>query len=207
VNHQIIPATGADAATLSEVIATAFHDLAPSGWLISDPTTRRQVFPGYFRILVEHALATGAVHTTPGRTAAALWLPVGTTSPAPPVDYPARLAAVTGPFHQRFMAFDAALDRHHPTGTAHHHLAILAVHPHHQNTGMGAALLNSYHRMLDTGRIPAYLEASSPRSLGLYRRHGYTLLPGTPFHLPGHGPPMWPLWRPPRPPAPGHRQG
>jgi GNAT superfamily N-acetyltransferase len=206
VNHQIVPATGADAATLSEVIAAAFHDLAPSRWLIADPTTRREVFPAYFRIFVDHALATGAVHTTPGRTAAALWLPAGTTSPAPPDGYPARLAAATGPFQQRFQAFDAELDRHHPTGTTHHHLAILAVHPGHQQHGSGTALLETCHRMLDTARIPAYLEASSLRSLALYRRHGYTPLPGAPFHLPGHGPPMWPMWRPSAaPPRPCRR--
>jgi hypothetical protein len=50
----------------------------------------------------------------------------------------------------------------------------------------------------DSGR-PAYLEASSPRARDLYLRHGYLPRPGTPFHLPDGGPPMWPMWREPRP--------
>jgi len=33
--------------------------------------------------------------------------------------------------------------------------------------------------------VPTYLDASSPRARDLYQRHGYTLLPGGPFRLPG----------------------
>jgi hypothetical protein len=33
------------------------------------------------------------------------------------------------PWTERFLAFDEALDRHHPAGLPHHHLAILAVRP------------------------------------------------------------------------------
>jgi GNAT superfamily N-acetyltransferase len=164
---------------------------------VADPRpARRRVFPGYFRVLVGHALAHGQVYTTPARTAAALWLPVGPDGPAQPGGHPAALAAATGPWAGRFQAFDAELDRH-PTGTAHGHLAILAVHPGHQNRGIGTALLRAHHATLDGQRMHAYLEASSPRNRALYQRHGYTLRPGGPFHLPGGGPAMWPMWRAP----------
>ena len=81
----VVRADAADLDILSQVIADAFHDLAPSRWLIPDPAARREIFPGYFRILIEHAMANGVVHTTPDRTAAALWIPVrrGRASPAP----------------------------------------------------------------------------------------------------------------------------
>ena len=65
----VITAGPADADTLSDLIAEAFFHLPPSRWLIGDPAARRAVLPSYFRIYVEHALATGIVHTTPGRTA------------------------------------------------------------------------------------------------------------------------------------------
>ena len=94
---------------LAEVIAEAFFDLPPSRWLIPDPAARREIFPGYFRLLVREALAAGVVHTTPGRDAAALWLPAGPPPAPPPDGYTARLAAVTGPWTGRFPAFDAAL--------------------------------------------------------------------------------------------------
>ncbi len=105
-----------DLDVLSQVIADAFFDLAPSRWLIDDPDARRQIFPGYFRTYVEHALATGMACTTPGRAAAALWLPAGEEPPSSPDGHDARLAAVTGRWAERFRAFDAALEDHHPAG-------------------------------------------------------------------------------------------
>ena len=60
----VVRAGEADLDVLSQVIADAFHDLAPSRWLIPDPGARREIFPGYFRLYLEHALASGTVHTT-----------------------------------------------------------------------------------------------------------------------------------------------
>jgi len=197
-DQAVIRAGAADLDVLSQVIADAFQDLAPSRWLIGDPAARRQVFPGYFRLYAEHALARGVVHTTPGRTAVALWIPAGDEAAGPPDGYDARLAAVTGPWASRFRIFDAVLDRHHPAGTGHWHLAILAVRPDRQGQGTGGALLAAGHAVLDqVPGTPAYLEASSPRALDLYLARGYALLPGAPFHLPGDGPPLWPMWRQP----------
>jgi GNAT superfamily N-acetyltransferase len=190
----VIQAGPADAAVLSLVIADAFHDLPPAHWLIADPRARRKIFPAYFRIFVDHAMAAGIVHTTTDRTGAALWLPVSTDGPGRPGDdYDDRLAEVTGPWTGRFQAFDAELDRHHPTGTAHHHLAMLAVHPDKQGQGIGTALLRAHHATLDQTGTAAYLEASGSRNRALYLRHGYAT-PG-PFHLPDGGPSMWPMTR------------
>jgi GNAT superfamily N-acetyltransferase len=192
---QVVTATKADTDTLSQVIADAFHDLPQSQWLIPDPDARREILPGYFRILVEHALATGTVHTTPDRSAAALWIPISADGATQPPGYAARLAAVTGPWASRFTAFDATLERHHPANFAHHHLAILAVHPTRQGQGTGSALLRAYHQVLDQGlNLPAYLEAAEWRTRQLYRRHGY--LPSGLFYLPEGGPPFFPMARP-----------
>jgi len=196
---RIVTATPQDIDVLSEVIAEAFLNLPPSRWLIEDPATRRHIFPSYFRLHVEHALTAGIVHTTPGRTAAALWLPTGTAPAGPPPGYDEQLAAVTGRHCGRFAAFDAALDRHHPAGTAHHHLALLAVHPRCQHQGTGSLLLAAHHATLDHDGIPAYLEAASVRTRRLYQCHGYHPSPAGPIRLPDGGPFMWPMWRPPHP--------
>jgi hypothetical protein len=63
----IVTATEADLDALAEVVAAAFFDLPPSRWLIRDDTARRQVFPGYFRIYLDYALAAGTITTTPDR--------------------------------------------------------------------------------------------------------------------------------------------
>ena len=135
------------------------------------------------------------MHTTADRSAVALWLPISADGPIQSDDYAARLAEVTGPWAGRFTAFDATLERNHPASFAHHHLAILAVHPIRQGQGTGSALLRAYHQVLDQGlNLPAYLEAAQWRTRQLYRRHGY--LPSGLFYLPDGGPPMFPMARP-----------
>lgn len=195
--HQIVTAGPADTAALSQVIADAFHDLPQSQWLVPDPDARQRILPGYFQLLTEQAMDTGTVHTTTDRVAAALWIPVSPKGASQPDDYPARLAARTGQWADRFATFDAVLDRHHPRGAAYHYLAILAVHPDRQGEGIGSALLRAYHDILDSEPDAlAYLEAAGMRSRQLYRRHGY--LPSGAFYLPGDGPGMWPMVKPPR---------
>lgn len=192
-----------DAQELADVIALAFHDLPPSTWLIPDSDARREVFPGYFRIYVDQAFEGGTVYSTPERTAVALWLPNGTSHDEPPAGYDARLASATGGWVDRFRAFDAQLDKHHPSGERHDHLAILAVHPTLQGRGLGTALLDAHHRTLASGAEPvaAYLEAANLDARRLYARHGYQDLPqiipfpdGTPATAM-----MYPMWRPATP--------
>ena len=201
-SYAVVRAGEADAGVLSQVIAEAFFDLPASHWLIADPDARAKVYPPYFRIYVEHALAAGEVYTTQDRAAVALWLSVADQPPDPPPGYLERLAAVTGPWLDRFLAFDEALERRHPPGPPHQHLALIAVHPDRQGAGIGTAMLAAHHALLDEKGTPAYLEAASPRTRDIYLRVGYNDL-GPPIEFPD-GPAMYPMWRPPAPgPAPG----
>jgi ribosomal protein S18 acetylase RimI-like enzyme len=193
---EIIHAGTGDLDALSAVIADAFHDLPPSPWLIADDADRRRIFPGYFRLYLEHALAAGTVHTTPARDSAALWIPVDSRPPPAPDGYPTRLADATSPWTPRFIQFDAALDDRHPAAFRHHHLAVLAVRPDCQGQGVGTALLSFHHDRLDRHETPAYLEASSLRNRQMYSRHGYSDH-GPPIQLP-EGPEMYPMVRRPQ---------
>ena len=192
----VVRAGERDLEILSQIIADAVHYLTVSHWLIPDPDARRAIFPGYFQILLQHALDAGLICTTPQRTAAALWLAV--TGPTPPPDgYARQLAETTGPFGEKFLAFDEALARHHLTGALHHYLAILAVRPDQQGQGIGTALLQAHHATFDWQGIAGYLEASDERTRGLYLRHGYADH-GEPIELPD-GPCMYPMVRIPGP--------
>ena len=201
VGCTVVHADHADMDVLSQVIADAFRDLAPCQWLIDDLAARREVFPGFFRMYVEHAMAGGVVYTTAGRTAAALWIPAGAEGPRQPGGYGERLAEVTGQWAERFVVFDLELDARHLAGVAHHHLALLAVRPDLQGQGIGTALLEAHHAVLDGEGIVAYLEASDERTRGIYLRHGYADY-GSPIELAG-GPFMYPMMRHPR--ATGNR--
>jgi GNAT superfamily N-acetyltransferase len=192
----VVRAGHGDIEVLSQLIADALHDDAVSRWLLPSPGTRRRIFPGYFALLVQRAVTGGLAFTTPGRDAAALWLPAGQHPAPPPGEYPDQLAAITGPWTSQFRLFDTILDQHHPAGRAHHHLAILAVRPDQQCRGIGTALLAAHHARLDQHAMPAYLEASSTRTRDLYLRHGYQPRPDSPIRLPD-GPVMWPMWREP----------
>ena len=196
-HHHVDRAGSADIPQLAEVVAAAFRDLPPSVWLIPDPTARAAAFPAYLALYLEHAVREGVVHTTPDREAAAIWLPTPPALTPPLPDYDTRLAAATGASIERFVAFDATLDKHHPT-TAHHWLAILAVAPHRQGHGIGTALLQHYHHLLDQQNQPAYLEAANLPDRDWYRARGWHDV-HEPFTLPDNGPPMFPMWREPDP--------
>jgi hypothetical protein len=47
----------------------------------------------------------------------------------------------------------------------------------------------------DAEKVPAYLEATSPRNRALYERHGFEVTEE--FTLGPESPPLWRMWRPP----------
>lgn len=188
-----------DTAEITGLVAAAMWDGPVARWLQPDPGVRRRDSSPYFAIFVEHAVRCGEVYATAdpdsGRlSGVALWFPLTSHIP-PPADYEHRLKETAGSAFDRACELDAALDAHHPI-EPHHYLAFLAVHPDHQNRGIGSALLDRHHARLDRAGIPAYLEANDPRNRDLYFRHGYQVR--SVIQLPD-GPPLWTMWRPPMP--------
>jgi GNAT superfamily N-acetyltransferase len=182
----------ADAATAAQVVATAFGDLDVCRWLVPDPDQRTSILAGYFRIVVEHAITHGTVETVTDKSAVAVWLPSSALDIA---DHDAKVTAACGPWAPRFQALEAAMHQAHPTDRGpHDYLALLAVLPDHQNQGLGSALLDNRHAVLDHAGRPAYLEASNSRSRTLYLRCGYDDCAPA-LELPYEGEPVYPMWR------------
>ena len=191
-----------EADALGELIALAFHDLAPSRWLIQDSLERAAVLPGYFAMLVTDAFELrGRVLTTADRRAVAVWIDASLVPPHGQIErgYKARLVDLVGGFYPRFRAFEQILTDAHPHAP-HWYLAFLAVHPDDQGHGIGSALLAHMHHTLDEDYHTAYLEAADRSTLDFYVRHGYRPL-GPPLGLPD-GPSLWPMIRRPRPDNP-----
>jgi ribosomal protein S18 acetylase RimI-like enzyme len=77
----------------------------------------------------------------------------------------------------------------------HWYLPLIGTDPAKQGNGHGSALLLHALAICDREKLPAYLEASSPRNIPLYRRHGFESLGSIQV---GNSPVITPMLRQPR---------
>jgi GNAT superfamily N-acetyltransferase len=87
------------------------------------------------------------------------------------------------------------VERMHPT-EPHWYLAVLGVDPKWQSRGIGGALLKPVLDRCDSEGVPAHLETQKIENLPFYERFGFVvtekvMVEGTP--------PVWLMWREPRP--------
>jgi GNAT superfamily N-acetyltransferase len=108
-----------------------------------------------------------------------------TSPPAPIPDYDRRLAEACGGSLARFQRLDRIMDEHHPHDP-HHYVALVGVRKERRGNGIATAMLRRHHRVLDRDGVPAYLEAVSPETAGLYAA------------LDEGGPYLYPMWREPQ---------
>jgi GNAT superfamily N-acetyltransferase len=131
-------------------------------------------------------------------TGAAVWAPPGATfGPEEDARFEASLVVAGGDL-DRLGGLVGLLDAHHPA-RPHYYLALMGVIPDRQGSGIGGALLRAVLDSADRQGVPAYLEATSPRSRALYERHGFVI------HAElrtADCPPLWAMWRGPAPQPP-----
>jgi ribosomal protein S18 acetylase RimI-like enzyme len=172
-------------AAVGHLISYAFQDLEACAYLVPSRDDLVPVMADYFTVLAEHAFRYGRIDVIDnpdgsGLAATAVWFDFTAEAPAPE-RYDERLRALAGVYLGRFVALDELLEKHHPADV-HWHLAFLAVHPDHQDHGLGSKLMKRTHDELDRAGVPAYLEATNQNNVRLYRRHGYAEL--DPFEMP-----------------------
>ncbi|MFI0540108.1 GNAT family N-acetyltransferase [Streptomyces sp. WSLK1-3] len=196
-----IRTAGADDRELvARLLDSAFQDDPVSGWIFPEEEYRRTTHPRLMAAFVDIVLAEGRVDVTEEGTACALWLPVpadeGDGHDAQDgEDEFAALREALDPGNERIELIGRLTAEVHPAGRAHEYLWMIGVAPECQGEGLGTALIGSVLQRCDRDGLPAYLEASSERSRGLYERLGFQLV-DRPLDLPG-GPRMWPMWREP----------
>ncbi|MFF5495409.1 GNAT family N-acetyltransferase [Streptomyces aquilus] len=183
------------------LLDTAFQDDPVSRWIFPEDEYRRTTHHKLMAAFTDIVLADGRVDLTEDGTACALWLPMPAEEHGEDGgdgdDGPAQMRASIDPANERIELVARLTEGVHPVGRAHEYLWMIGVSPDHQGEGLGTALIGSVLDRCDREGLPAYLEASSARSRGLYERLGFTLL-DRPLALPD-GPQMWPMWREPRP--------
>jgi ribosomal protein S18 acetylase RimI-like enzyme len=194
---EIRPAREDEIPAIGHLISLSFFDLAADAYLVPPLDDRLPVLADFFALLTEHAYKYGRVDVIDnpdgtGLAAAAVWFDYTTESPDPE-NYEERLRSLAGEYLDRFQALDLLFEKHHPHDP-HWHLAFLAVHPDHQEHGLGSRLMERTHTDLDQAGVPAYLEATNENNVRLYRRHGYADMDPFEMLLPD-GTPFFRMWR------------
>ncbi len=184
-----------DRSVVSRLLHVAFVDDPVSVWVFPDRADRHVRHGVLMGAFLDLTLTDGRVEITEDGTAAALWLfvPAGQQGDD---GGPAVIRETVDPANERIEVVGRLTEEVHPTDRAHEYLQLVAVEPDRQGEGLGGALISSTLDRCDRDGLPAYLEASTPRSRGLYERLGFAVM-GHTVELPD-GPAMWPMWRDPR---------
>jgi GNAT superfamily N-acetyltransferase len=183
---------------LSDALVRAFLDDPVVHWLFRDESERAQRLGLLYTELLLRRLTMphGDVYTSDGLPGGCLWAPPGTWHMGP-LQMARQLLIgwrVWGRELPRALGGLDRISRKHPRGE-HFYLALLGVVPEQQGRGLGSRLMRPVLDRCDREGIPAYLEASTPRSRELYARHGFEMVEEV--RLPGEGPPLWRMWRSP----------
>ncbi|MFR9674221.1 GNAT family N-acetyltransferase [Streptomyces sp. TR06-5] len=184
----------ADRDAVAELLHAVFRDDPVSRWVFPDAERREVWHPRLFGAFLDHGLQHGTVHATRDGAGAAVWFAVEGGELRGGDDLGARLEKVD-PGNDRLPTLGELTEAVHPTDRDHAYLQAIAVSQDRQGRGVGSSLLAPVLERCDREGLPAYLEASSDRSRGLYARHGFVTLERI-VHLPD-GPPMYPMWREP----------
>jgi ribosomal protein S18 acetylase RimI-like enzyme len=193
-------ATLADTPRLAQALASAFQDDPVIAWIFPDEHHRRRVLPAFMEFRLRRlAFPHDEVWMTADRAAAAVWLPPPGRWQLPLFQRLRLLPGLVRFLGRRTASVLGGLERmeaRHPHNPPHWYLFILGTEPTAQGRGLGSALLAHMLARLDADQLPAYLESSSERNLAWYGRHGFEAT--NEVAIPG-GPPIWPMWREPRP--------
>jgi ribosomal protein S18 acetylase RimI-like enzyme len=187
---------------MANALAGAFYDDPAFSWVLRhDPRRMAVLRRGFAMFLRRVYLDHEQTYTTAATVGVAVWEPPGMWKLG--IGEQLRLLpAMLGIFRRhsaRVLRSLAVLEAGHPAEPdhpPHYYLAFLGVEPQWQGRGLGAALLAPVLARCDDDRVPAYLEASTPRNRALYERHGFDVIGE--FQLGRGAPPQWRMWREPR---------
>ncbi|GAA1008855.1 N-acetyltransferase [Acrocarpospora pleiomorpha] len=180
-----------------DVLTEAFMNDPLVCWLFPKAAERGHLQSHFYRPLLTHPAAEAYLA---GRLeGASVWLTLAagqTPHEEQPDASEAGQHAVFGTNGARLLALGQALAPRHPDREPHLYLPCMGVISGRQGSGLGSAMLRHRLARADADGLPAYLEASSPRSRALYQRHGFEDL-GEQVRV-ADSPLLWPMWRPPQ---------
>jgi len=177
-----------------DILVRAFHDDPVMLWMSGHPDFLRTFFNITLPIFLPHGLTYIEAQ---GRGAAA-WL-----GPEQTLQWPVTAGNLWRMFKVcgvrgfiRFGRGGLATARFHP-GEPHYYLFLIGTLPECKGQGIGSALISHVLRKCDEENLPAYLENSKQDNLAFYRGHGFEVVDQ--IHFARGAPPVWLMWREPRP--------
>lgn len=176
----------------ASVLTLAFSTDPPVRWMYRDSCQYVTYFPKFVRALAGRALEHGTIDSLEGCPAVAFWLPAGVQP-----DEQALIAfakqSVSEALQEDMFALFEKMGSSHPA-EPHWYLPLIGVDPAWHGAGYGSELLKRGLARCDSDRVPAYLEATTPRNRSLYERLGFEQI-GT-IQV-GSSPPIFPMTRKP----------
>jgi ribosomal protein S18 acetylase RimI-like enzyme len=174
------------------LLALAFSNDPAARWLYKDPDAYMTHFPRFVRAFGGVAFDYDTAHSVNG-SAVALWIPPG-AEPDEEALVGLIQESVPAGDHGAIFAVLEQMGQAHPQ-EPHWYLPLIGTDPAQQGRGHGSALLRHALALSDAQKVPAYLEATSPRNAKLYERHGFE---STGTIQVGTSPPITPMRRKPR---------
>lgn len=167
---KVFTATRAEIDQCVSLLALAFSTDPAARWVYKDPHAYTQHFPRFIRAFGCAAFDYDTAHHVDG-CATALWIPPGE---APSEDALVAVIEESIPRAEQALVFELfeEMGRNHPD-EPHWYLPLIGSDPAQQGRGHGSALLKHALALCDVQKMRAYLEATSPRNVALYQRHGF----------------------------------
>jgi len=184
-----------------DIQADAFSEDPILGhWLVggrdqADRARRFRRFMGAYAVgasFRDHA----EIHMTADGAASAVWLRPPGHFGQPVAEQLRMLPVILALFGRRTpqaVGLLNAMEQQHPSDPPHWYLLGLATRRDRQGQGIGGRLLSFGVARVDAEGMPAYLESSNPRNIGLYARHGFRVT--RVLDLPAGAPTATAMWR------------
>jgi GNAT superfamily N-acetyltransferase len=187
----VIQAADRQRAVMTLTLAFAADPVTRWAW----PNTYQYAtyWPKFVEAFGGRAFDHGTAHGLDDCRAVALWLSPGLGPDEETLMELTRASTDDQVFEDTVGLFEQ-MDAVHPS-VEHWYLPLTGVDPVAQGQRLGSTLMQYALASCDREGLPAYLEATSPRSRNLYARHGFDVIE---VIQSGTSPPLWAMLRPPR---------
>jgi ribosomal protein S18 acetylase RimI-like enzyme len=152
-----------------------FEDPLWGTWAFPDIASRQERLRRLMHAWSSAALCHPWAWVSENTAALALWLPPGEPemTAAQETAFQQLILDLFGRRADELNELFNLFDQHHPREEPHYYLSLWATHRDHAGRGLGGALIRENLALIDSERMPAYVESSNPVNVPLYEALGF----------------------------------